>query len=181
MCLLEQTRADEIAPLLHPEQLLLHPLGRHPRGADDLERRIAAVAPAVELPCGDLLAHPRRSLDQHPAAGRGDSLEGRTNVVDRPRTAGEIGLASSGRAQRRHLAAQPLGFGRAGDHEEQAFGLEGLLDEVGGPAADRGDGGVEVAVTGDHQHRDRRVSTLDLVEQVEPVEPRSLQPDVEQY
>ena len=29
----------EVAPLLHPEQLFFHALGRHPRGADDDEGR----------------------------------------------------------------------------------------------------------------------------------------------
>ena len=33
---------------------------------------------------------------------------------------------------------------------------------------------------GDHQHRQRRVAALDLLEQLEPVELRALEPDVEQ-
>jgi hypothetical protein len=36
-------------------------------------------------------------------------------------------------------------------------------------------------VARDHQHRDRRIAPLDLVEQLEPVEPRALQPHVEQH
>src|SRR3546814_7466535 len=44
----------------------------------------------------------------------------------------------------------------------------------------RGDRSIKVAVARDHQHRDRRIASFDLVEQVEPVQPRALEPVVEQ-
>src|SRR3546814_2898211 len=44
----------------------------------------------------------------------------------------------------------------------------------------RCDRSIKVAVARDHQHRDRRIAPFDLVEQVEPVQPRALEPDVEQ-
>jgi hypothetical protein len=47
MRLFEQTGTDEIARFLDAEQLLVHPLGRHSRGADDDERRVGPQAPAV--------------------------------------------------------------------------------------------------------------------------------------
>ena len=55
-----------------------------------------------------------------------------------------------------NFAPQPVGFGRAADEMEQPVGLERLLDEVDRAFADRGDGGVEIAVAGDHQHRQGR-------------------------
>ena len=83
-------------------------------------------------------------------------------------------------AQRRILAPQPVGLGRARHEVEQFVGLERLFDEVDRALADRRDRGVEIAVARDHQHRQRRVAALDLLEQLQPVEPRALQPDVEQ-
>ena len=69
MRLLEQTRTDEVTPLLYAEQFLLDALGRHPRRADDDERRLGALAPAMEQPRSDFLADPCRPHDHHPAAG----------------------------------------------------------------------------------------------------------------
>src|SRR3546814_4740310 len=62
---------------------------------------------------------------------------------------------------------------------QQPLGLERFLDEIGRAAPDRGDRSIKVAVARDHQHRDRRIAPFDLVEQVEPVQPRALEPDVE--
>ena len=78
------------------------------------------------------------------------------------------------------LALQLRGFQRALGDQDQAVGLERLLDEVVGAAADGRDGGLDVAVAGDHHHRQARMHDLDLVEQRQAVEPRALQPDVEE-
>ncbi len=69
------------------------------------------------------------------------------------------------------LAPQPLRLRGAGDEVEKAFGLERLLDEVGRTATDGGHRRVEIAVPGDHQHRQRRIAPLDLVQQVEAIQP----------
>ena len=65
------------------------------------------------------------------------------------------------------------------DHQHQPVGLERLLDVVVGAALDGGDGGLDVAVTGDDHHRQVRVRLLDDVEHLESVEAAALQPDVE--
>ena len=166
---------------LAAEQLLLDPLGAHHRRRQDDERRPGARAPLVDHPRGDFLADPGRTGDQHPAAGRRDALQGRANGVDRDRAAVELVLLPDLLAQRRILAPQPIGLGGAVDEVDQPLGLERLLDEVDRPFPHRGDGGVEVAVARDHQHRDGRIAALDLLQQLQPVEPRSLQPDVEQH
>ena len=131
-----------------------------------------ALAPAVEQPRGDFLADAGRAGDQHAAAGAGDALQRRAHLVDRGRIAGEFVILADLSAQRVAFSRlQPLGLGRAGDQQQQPFGLERLFDEIDRAAPDRGDRGVEIAVARDDQHRDRRIATLDLVEQIEPVEP----------
>ncbi len=135
----------------------------------------------MEQPRGHLLADARAAHHQDAAAGRSNPFQGRTDAVDRGGAARQIVVAADRRPQRGDFAPQPLGFRGAGDHQQQALGLEGLFDEVGCAAPDRGDRGVEIAMTGDHQDRDRRIAALDLVEQFEAVEARSLQPHVEQH
>ena len=67
------------------------------------------------------------------------------------------------------------------DEIDQALGLERFFDEVDGALADRGDRRVEIAVAGNQQHRQAGVAALDLLQQLQPVEPRALQPHVEQH
>ena len=62
----------------------------------------------------------------------------------------------------------------------QPVGLERLLDEVVGAELDRRHRRLDVAVAGDHHHRHVRVLALDRLEQLQSVELRALQPDVEQ-
>ena len=54
--------------------------------------------------------------------------------------------------------------GRAAGLSGRPLGLERLLDEVDRAFAHRGDGGVEVAVPRNHQHRQARVAALDLLQ-----------------
>ena len=68
------------------------------------------------------------------------------------------------------LALQLGGFQRALGDQDQAVGLERLLDEIVGAAADRRDGGLDGAVARDHHHRQARMHDLDLVEQGQAVE-----------
>ncbi len=119
--------------------------------------------------------------DEHAAAGRGDPLQRRADIVDRGAGAGQLHLVADLLPQRLILAPQPLGLGRARDEMDEMAGLERLFDEVDRALPDRGDRGVEIAVAGDHQHRQRRIAPLDLLEQLQPVELRALQPDVEQH
>ncbi len=78
------------------------------------------------------------------------------------------------------LAPQALGLGGAVDEVDQPLGLERLFDEVDRALAHRRDRGVEIAVARDHQHRQGRVAPLQFLEQLDSVEPRALEPDVEQ-
>ena len=179
MRLLEQPGADLVAALLLPEQLLLDALGGHARGADDDERRVGARRPLVEQARGDLLARSGRAGDQDAAARRGDALDRGADVVDDGAAAGQLGLDPGALAQFLVVAAQALDLGSAADDEQQRLGAEGLFDEVVGAALDRADGGFDVAVARDDDDGERRVAALDLLEQLDAVEARALQPDVE--
>src|SRR3546814_9166357 len=63
---------------------------------------------------------------------------------------------------------------------EEVFGLERLFDEVKGAAADRGDRGVDSAMPRNHDDRQRRIESLDRLDETEAIEPRTLEPDVDQ-
>ena len=79
------------------------------------------------------------------------------------------------------LALEPRGFQRAFGHQHQPVGLERLLDEIVGAVLDGGDRGFDVAVAGDHHHRQFGMLLLDGVEQLQPVELAALQPDIEEH
>ena len=85
----------------------------------------------------------------------------RSTVWRRLFAAGErptMRLACTERAlQVAHLALQARGLERALGDEHQAVGLERLLDEVVGARLDGRDGGLDVAVARDHDHRQVRV------------------------
>jgi hypothetical protein len=65
-------------------------------------------------------------------------------------------------------------------HDQQKpIGLERLLDEIVGALLDRGDGCFDVAVPRNHDHRQIDVLLLDGVEQLQPVERRALEPNIQ--
>src|SRR3546814_11248870 len=66
-------------------------------------------------------------------------------------------------------------------HQQQAVRLERLLDEVVGAQLDGVDGGLDVAVAGDHHHRRGRRFLLHGAEDLHAVERRVLQPDIEHH
>ena len=103
----------------------------------------------------------------------------RAQLVDGRRLADHLEADDRALAQLAHLALQLGGLQRAQRHEQQAVGLERLLDVVVGAALDGGDGGLDVAVAGDDDDRQIGVRLLDDVEHLEAVEPAALQPDVE--
>src|SRR5208337_1811873 len=75
---------------------------------------------------------------------------------------------------------QARSFQRAFGDQDQAIRLEWLLDEVVGAEFDRDDRRLDVAVTRNHHDRHVRILPLDRLEQLQPVQLRTLQPDVEQ-
>ena len=78
------------------------------------------------------------------------------------------------------LPLEPRVLQRAFGDQQQPVGLERLLDEVIGAALDRRNRGLDVAVAGNHHDRQFGMVLLEDVEQLQPVEPAALQPDVEE-
>ena len=90
------------------------------------------------------------------------------------------GLCVGSAPQFLDLGLEPGRFHGALRDQQQPVDLERLLDVVVGAAADRRDRRLDVAVARDHHHRHVRVLGLEHVEQLQPVEPRALHPDVEE-
>ena len=180
MRLFEQADADRAIVGLRSEQFDLHRFGVHPRRGDDAERRILPPAPAVENTRGDFLADSRRAGDEDAASRARDAFQRRAHIVDGGAGPRQFVRRARFFAQLLIFEFQPLILGRARDEVEQALGLERLFDEVERAAADGGHGRVEPAMAGNDDDRQRRVEILDRLDQPQPVEPRSLQPDVDQ-
>ncbi len=166
--------------LLDAEQLRLHRLGRHGRRVEHDERPIGAPRTLVDEPGGELLAGAGAAGDQHARIRRPELLDDPLQVGDRLRGADHpVDRATAG-LEVVDLALQARGLERALGDQDQTVRLERLLDEVVGAELDRRHRGLDVAVAGDHHHGDVRVLLLDRFEQLQPVELRALQPDVEQ-
>ncbi len=126
-----------------------------------------------------LLAGAGGAADQHAAVGGGDAVELGAQLVDGGGVADHLEAHHRALAQRAHLALQPGGLQRALRHQQQAVGLERLLDVVVGAALDGRHRGLDVAVAGDDDDRQVGVRLLGDVEHLQPVEAAALQPDVE--
>ena len=133
----------------------------------------------MDHPRDHFLARARRAGDQHPAVGRGDLGDHLAQLLGGQRPADQpIGGQGLG-AQAAVLAAQAGRLDGPLDHQQQPVGLERLFEELVGPALDGADRGLDVAVAGDHDHRQIAVERLDQVEQLQPVHAPALHPDVE--
>jgi hypothetical protein len=128
-----------------------------------------------------LLSRAGRAAEHDAAVGAGHLVEltlhraeGRARARADHHMAGRVTLA-----QHRVLAPKPRRLERAADDHHQLVDVEGFLDEVVGTLLDGRDRDLDVAVAGDNHHRDRRVVTLRLLQDVDPVELAVLEPDVE--
>ena len=130
---------------------------------------------------GQLLAGAGRADDQHAAVGRRHLFDREAQLVDRGRMSDQRGRQRRELLERPHLPLEPRVLQGALSHQHQPVGLERLFDEVVGALLDRRHRGLDVAVAGDHHHRQIRMLLLDRVEQLQPVEAAALQPDVEEH
>ena len=128
---------------------------------------------------GQFLARAHWAGDQHAAVGGRDLLQQLAQLAHGVRTAQQLGVGSCSALERLILALQAEGFERAADNQQQPVRLEGFLDVLIGAALDGGDGRFDIAVAGDDDDRHLRVLLLDDIEEIEAVELRSHQPDVE--
>ena len=161
------------------EQFGLDARRRH-HGAIDGDKGVArAPRQRMDQTRGDFLARARGTGDEDAAARRRDLVDELAQLRDRGRTADELGVVARLQLQLLDFALQPRGFQRAAHDMDQPVGLERLFDEIVGALFDRGDGGLDRAVAADDHHRQIGMLALEHVEDLDAVEPASLQPDVE--
>jgi len=152
-----------------PEQLDLQPLSRERRTIDCHKWPRGTLRRLVDQPGDRLLATAGGPLDQHAAAGGRSLLDLSADLARGDRLAEERDVAAGETPQARVLAAQPVRLDRPLDDQQEAVGLEWLLDEIVGAGLDRGHRRVDRAVAGDHHHRDRRLFAPDHVQQLQSV------------
>ena len=127
----------------------------------------------------DFLARAGRAGDQDAASRGRDLVDELAQLRDRGRAADELGVVAGLQLQLFDFALEPRGFQRAPHDVASAVGLERFFDEVVGALLDRGDRGLDRAVTADDDHGQVRMLALQNIEHLNAVEPASLQPDVE--
>ena len=168
-----------IAAGLEAEQFLLE-ARRIERGAvEHDERPVGAAGARMDHPRHHLLAGAGGAADQHARSGRRDPLDAGTQQAHRRAVTGQDGLRPGAQAQFGVLPRQSGRLQRTAHHQQQTVRLERLLDEVVGALQDRRDRGLDRAVTGDHHHRYVRLLAVERLQQAQPVEPRALQPHIE--
>ncbi len=181
MRFLERTDAPRAAlAALDAEQLGLHRVGRDHRRIERHERAAGARGGGVQRARGKLLARARCARDHYAGVGRRDAVDRLAELIDGDRGADDAACLPRPRFEVTHFSLEPRGFQRPLGHEDQAVCLERLLDEVVGARLDGLDGGFDVAMARDHHDRQIGMPGLDLVEHLQPVEARALQPDIEE-
>ena len=179
--------ASSSAPILRApvaalaaEQLYLHIFRRDRRRIDDDEGADGALRGRVDAARGELLARAGLAGDEHARIDRRDARDDLLQLMRREGAADDAIRGAGALAQRADLAAQMRGLERALGDEHETIRLEGLLDEVIGAELDGADRRLDIAVAGDHHHRQVFVLLLDDLQHLHAVEARALQPDVEE-
>ena len=127
------------------------------------------------------LPEPDGTDDQDAAVGLGGPLDGLAQLIHAGGAPGQDARRRRELLELLHFALQTRRLQRPRRHQDQPVGLERLFDEVVGAALDRGDRGLDIAVPGDHHHRQLGMVPLDLLQQLQAVELAALQPDVEKH
>ena len=129
----------------------------------------------------DLLADPGRPGDQHARTRPRDPLDRGADLLHRGCLADQLALVAELQLELCVLPLEARGLARALDQHQQALGVERLLQEVVGALLDCGDRGFDRAVTADHDHRHVGMAAPDLVEHLETVQLRPLEPNVQEH
>ncbi len=126
------------------------------------------------------LAGTRRPDDEDSAVGGRDLLDGLAQMLH------DAGGADEHRRMRRELLElldlplQPRGLEGAIGDKNEAVDLERFLDEVVGALLDGRDRGLDIAVAGNHDHRQIGMLRLDAGKHLQAIEAAPLQPDVQE-
>ncbi len=135
----------------------------------------------VDVARGHFLAGTGFARQHHAAVRLGHLVEVGLQRLEGGGIAQHLGRGDIAAAQFLVFAAQAAGFHRAGHHDHQLVDVERLFDEIIGTLLDRGDRDLDVAVAADDHHRHVGVVALDRLEDVDPVHPAVLQPDVQDH
>src|SRR6202158_5116181 len=119
--------------------------------------------------------------DQDAAVGLGGPLDGLAQLIHAWGVPGQDACCRSKLLELLHFALQARRLQRPRRHQNEPVGLEGFFDKVVRAAVDCRDRGFDIAVPGDHHHRQIGMVPLYLLQQLQSVELAALQPDVEKY
>ena len=161
------------------KQLLLDAVWRHRRRVEDDEGGIGPRGLHVNDAGGKLLARARGAADQNAAVGGRHAIDRVAELVDGRGLADHLGAEARALPQLLHLALQLKRLERAQRDEDQAVGLERLLDVIVGAALDSGHRRLDVAVARDDDDRQIGIASLHVGQHLEAVEAAALQPDIE--
>ena len=161
------------------EKFDVHPLRRHARRAQRDEFVAGPGRGGVDQAGHRLLAGSRWAGNQHATVGAGQLGDHLSQLLSGHRLAEQTLRCDRLGPQALVFALEIGGLQRTLDHQQQSVRLEGLFQELVGAALDRTDSGLDVAVTGDHDHRHVHVERLDHVQELETVHPAARHPDIE--
>ena len=134
----------------------------------------------MDEPRRQLLARAGGARNEHARIGGPELVDDSLQIGDRRRGADHPVDGAAARLQLVDFALQARGLERAFGNQDQTVRLERLLDEVVGAELDRRHRRLDIAVAGNHHDRHVRILPLDRLKQLQPVQLRTLQPDVEQ-
>ena len=173
-------RGDELAglfadragerSLLMPEQLRLDQLLGDGRAVDLDERLRGARGAAMDFARHELLAGARFAGDEDRGFRRRGQLDLRLELLHRRRLADELVVARFALAQLADFLLELLLPDGVADGEQQLVAVQRLLEEIERAALRALDGGGDVAVAGDHDHRRRHVLLFQILEDFDAVE-----------
>ena len=135
----------------------------------------------MDHPRRDFLAGASRSRDQHARSRGRHPLDLVAHRLHHLALAAQLRFGPRAQAKLRILPRKLRRFQRPPDNQQQPVRLKRLLDEVVGPMLQGRDGGLDIAMPGYHHRRHHRLLALDRLQDPKPVQPRSLQPHIQDH
>ena len=160
--------------LFHPLRLDCGRRNRHKSGA-------RAVGMLVDKARRHFFARSSRTGEHNATVGLGDLFQMRFQCLEGRACPQHLGRADITAAQIGVFAAQAACLHRARNDHHQLVNVEGLFDEVIGPLLDRGDRDFNVAMARDDDNRNVRIVALHGFQDVDPIHPAVLQPDIQDH
>ena len=163
---------------LMPEELALDHGLRHRRTIDGDVVGLGTAAEIVQAARDQILADAGLAIEHDACIGAGKLGNARAQRLRGLRGADDAGgqrLLADGPAQTPVLDHKLALFAGAPHHFEKTLGRERLLDEVVGAEPHRLDRGLDIAVAGDHHHREFGIELLRAAQQLHPVHALHLQ------